>query len=139
MTTFEQTLLELEGFEDEFHWMEENGDWWPEYVEHRKQDLLNNDDYLLVKIMEEASEVAQAASKVLLFSAEHKHYGEGSISNLENFLNEVEDLKVLLALYSKTKSLPYQMVYPKEKVEKLLVYGLLSKERRRLATANKTV
>jgi NTP pyrophosphatase (non-canonical NTP hydrolase) len=55
---------------------------------------INVHQHLLVKLIEEASEVAQAASKALLFGLNHS--GPDMASNLENLNSELADLQGVL-------------------------------------------
>jgi len=54
---------------------------------------MNKQEYLLICLAEEASEVAQATSKVLRFTAEHKLNGQ---SNLEKLCEEYSQLLAVI-------------------------------------------
>lgn len=56
---------------------------------------MNRKELLLISLMEECSEVAQAASKCLRFSLDHRHPKTG-IQNFEKLNTEVDDLMALL-------------------------------------------
>ena len=58
---------------------------------------MNLEQYLLVCIMEEASEVAKAASKMLRFGVNDKHASQ-PVSNFENFNAEYNDMLASIEL-----------------------------------------
>lgn len=57
---------------------------------------MNKREMLLMLLAEEAAEIAQAASKCLRFTPEHRKDGEGTPSNLENLQTELNDLNAII-------------------------------------------
>lgn len=57
--------------------------------------MLSKQEHLLILLMEEAAEIAQAASKVLRFTGVHRH-PNNVLSNVENLQVELNDLYAIV-------------------------------------------
>lgn len=76
-------------------------------------------------VMEEASEVAQAASKCLRFTPDHRHYAN---SNLENLKTEVTDLITVLKLLETTLNTKFDLTPSEPKLRRIEKYLNISRE-----------
>ncbi len=66
---------------------------------------MNGTEYLIVKLMEEAAEVQQRASKLLQFGPAEIQAGHDK-SNVERLRYEVNDLLAVITLLEMVKTLP---------------------------------
>lgn len=86
---------------------------------------MNNRDYLLVLVMEEASEIGQAASKCLRFTPEHAYYES---SNLGMLRTELRDLVTVLSLLEKELDTKFDMTVCEGKLKRIEKYMNISRE-----------
>lgn len=66
--------------------------------------MLNREQYILIKIAEEAAEVIQDINKTLIFGLDEK-YSKSEFSNRERIVNEITDMFALINLAHNEKIL----------------------------------
>lgn len=83
---------------------------------------MTREDILLIKLAEEASEVAHAVSKALRFGLDDKHPKRGNKTNRELIVSEIEDLWAAFEILNDEGSLEMVIMKniwdKKDKVEK---------------------
>lgn len=90
--------------------------------------MLSKQEHLLILLMEEAAEIAQAASKVLRFTADH-HQNPTSYSNVEILRVELNDLYAIVEeLLATGLSISYDEKLISIKREKLKLYTEISQK-----------
>jgi len=94
---------------------------------------MNTQDYYLLKIIEEASEVQQIVSKCMRFGLEDYHPKRENISNVELLIDEILDLYAVLEICVEEEILPEKINLDvekaiKEKKEKIQKYLQVSKD-----------
>lgn len=83
---------------------------------------MNRKEYLLICLMEGATEVAHAASKTLRFTPYDSHT-IGGPTNLENLVKEVNELKaVIFMLEDEGIELPFDYAVTRKKIERMHDY-----------------
>lgn len=88
---------------------------------------MNLREYLFNLVMEEASEIAQAASKCNRFTPDHT-YGKYSSSNLVRLGVELNDLFTVISLLEKELGVIFEKTPNKFKLDKVEKYMKISKE-----------
>lgn len=79
---------------------------------------MNLQQYLMSLLMEEASEVAQAANKCNRFTPDHIYADYGN-SNLERLQIEITDLVTVLSLLEKELGVTFDMTPSNDKVQRI--------------------
>ena len=92
---------------------------------------MNNEQYLLICLAEEAAEVAQAAAKCLRFGMVMRN-PENRVSNIDHLILELNQLKAVEGLMKANNVLPTNPYADSEtiasKLEAILKYGNISKD-----------
>jgi NTP pyrophosphatase (non-canonical NTP hydrolase) len=88
---------------------------------------MNKKEYLLICLAEEASEVAQAASKCLRFTTDHM-YGGYTDTNIERLNNEVSDLFTILHMLEEELKMEFDKDVSKLKMAATAKYMKISNE-----------
>jgi len=92
--------------------------------------MLNREQYILIKIAEEAAEVIQDINKTLIFGLNEK-YHKSEFTNRERIVNEITDMFALINLAHEEKILPLPefpvteaaVISKQEKFEKYFKYS----------------
>lgn len=90
---------------------------------------MNDTEYLLICLMEEAAEVQQIASKCLRFGLEN-HHPESTSTNAEELSKECTDLIAVIEMLETAKAIKAFTLFQslKDKKEKVTTYMNVSKE-----------